>query len=231
MKKAIPYYRVSTPRQGKSGLGLDVQQKSVGDYAAYHELSLLEDYIEIETGKNNKRPVLKKALQRCKKEDAVLLIAKLDRLGRNVAFISALMESEVRFVAIDNPQATPLVLHMLAAFAEHEGREISDRTKQALAAAKKRGVQLGRHGALVLSKRNKEAAKQFAKKMEPILWGLQEKGFKTLKQKAAELNRLQIPTFQAKGSHKWHITTVHMLLSRIKKMKQPSTKSHGECSE
>ena len=116
----IAYYRVSTDRQGDSGLGLEAQGKTVRDYLAHHDGELVVTYTEVESGKRNNRPELQKALEACRKEKATLVIAKLDRLGRNVAFISHLMESKVEFVAVDNPHTNKLMLHMLAALAEHE---------------------------------------------------------------------------------------------------------------
>ena len=135
MKKAITYYRVSTERQGESGLGLLAQQKAVKDFAWANDYQLMGEFVEVESGKKNNRPVLVQALDRCKRENATLLIAKLDRLGRNVAFISKLMESGVDFKAVDNPHASKLVVHMMAVFAEHERDQISQRTAAALKAA------------------------------------------------------------------------------------------------
>ncbi len=140
--KAITYYRVSTDRQGKSGLGLEAQQDSVKRFIS-DKYNVLNSYIEIESGKNNHRPELHKAVEECKKNKAVLIIAKLDRLSRNVAFISSLMDAGIEFIAVDNPQANKLMIHILAAFAEHEREQISIRTKDALKAAKQRGVKLG----------------------------------------------------------------------------------------
>jgi len=114
MKRAIPYYRVSSQQQGRSGLGLEAQQLAVHDFAKSNELMLLRQFTEIESGRKNNRPVLLEALQACKKENAVLLIAKLDRLGRNVAFISRLMESHIEFIAVDNPFANKLIVHIMA---------------------------------------------------------------------------------------------------------------------
>ena len=136
----IAYFRVSTDRQGKSGLGLEAQRESVNRYLESVGWNLIGEYVEVESGKRKNRPQLAAALQACKKEKATLLIAKLDRLARNVHFISGLMESRVDFVAADNPHANKLMIHLLAAFAEHEREQISQRTKEALAAAKARGV-------------------------------------------------------------------------------------------
>jgi DNA invertase Pin-like site-specific DNA recombinase len=215
MKKAIPYYRVSTERQGYSGLGLDAQTKAIRDYARANGLKLLKEFTEVESGRNSKRPVLAKALAECKKEDAILLIAKLDRLGRNVVFISTLMESKVKFIAVDNPYANDLMLHIMAAFAEHEHRAISTRTKEALKAAKRRGVKLGEFGKNVLSKRNRKKSEAFAKKMTPIIKKLKEQGYETVREIADELNKRRIATYSGKDA-RWHVATVHNLLARIK---------------
>jgi DNA invertase Pin-like site-specific DNA recombinase len=138
----IAYYRVSTPRQGTSGLGLEVQRAAVLHHIGTGRLAA--EYTEVESGKRHmNRPQLLAALAECRKKRGTLVIAKLDRLGRNVAFISALMEGGADFVCCDNPHANRLMLHMLAAFAQHEREQISERTKAALAAAKARGVKLG----------------------------------------------------------------------------------------
>lgn len=143
MKKLIAYFRVSTQKQGKSGLGLEGQQAAVEAFAKQTGASVLHTYTEIESGKRKDRPELAKALAHAKRSKATLVVAKLDRLARNVAFLSALMESGVEFVACDNPHANRLTIHILAAVAEDEARRISERTKAALAAAKARGTKLG----------------------------------------------------------------------------------------
>lgn len=140
----IAYYRVSTGKQAKSGLGLEAQQAAVRAFVDGHKTSTLEGgYVEVETGKRKDRPELAKALAHCRRAKAVLVVAKLDRLARNVAFTSALMESKVDFVCCDNPHASRLTIHILAAVAEDEARRVSERTKAALAAAKARGTRLG----------------------------------------------------------------------------------------
>src|ERR1700732_1524835 len=145
----IAYYRVSTGRQGASGLGLEAQRAAVYRHIGAGQLAA--EYTEVESGKKHtNRPQLLTALQECRRKKATLVIAKLDRLGRNVAFISALMESGADFVCCDNPHANRLMLHMLAAFAAHEREQISQRTKAALAAAKARGVKLGNPCSLIL---------------------------------------------------------------------------------
>ena len=142
-KALISYLRVSTKKQSVSGLGLEAQQAAVAEYAAKEGLKVVAEYVEVESGKKAARPELAKALNHCRAAKATLVISKLDRLSRNVAFLSGLMEAGVEFVALDNPTATPFTLHILAAVAEQEAKDISKRTKDALAAAKKRGVKLG----------------------------------------------------------------------------------------
>ena len=142
MTKCIAYYRVSTDRQGRSGLGLEAQTASVRDYVA-NQGELICEYTEVESGKRNDRPELTKALAHARRIGGTLIIAKLDRLARNVAFTATLMESGTNFVAVDNPNANSLTIHILAAVAEDEARRISARTKAALSAYKARGGKLG----------------------------------------------------------------------------------------
>lgn len=140
----IAYYRVSTQRQGESGLGLEAQEAAVLVHVNCHG-RLLASYREIESGRKKDRPELKKAIAHATRSKAVLVVAKMDRLARNVAFTSALMESGVEFVACDLPTANKLTIHILAAVAEAEAEAISQRTKAALAAHKARGGKLGAH--------------------------------------------------------------------------------------
>ena len=134
----VSYLRVSTQRQGKSGLGLEAQREAVTGYLNGGNWTLVQEVVEVESGKRNDRPELKRALSLCRLHRAVLLVAKLDRLARNVAFVSALMEAGVKFVAVDLPQANELTVHIMAAMAEYEAKAISARTKAALAASKKK---------------------------------------------------------------------------------------------
>ena len=133
--KYVAYYRVSTRRQGRSGLGLEAQRLAVERFNG----SLIAEYTEVESGRRNARPELQKALAHCRATKSTLLIAKLDRLSRNVAFLSALMDSGAEIVAADMPDANRLTLHIMAALAEHESKMISDRTKAAIAARVARG--------------------------------------------------------------------------------------------
>jgi DNA invertase Pin-like site-specific DNA recombinase len=139
----VAYYRVSTEQQGRSGLGLEAQQAAVRAYLNGGAWTLLGEFVEVESGKRADRPELARALEHCRLTGAVLVVAKLDRLTRNMAFLAALMDSGVEFVACDNPHANRLTLHLLGAVAEHERGMISARTKAALEAAKARGVALG----------------------------------------------------------------------------------------
>ena len=143
MKTFIAYYRVSTDRQGRSGLGLDAQAAAVTGFVAGAG-QLAATFTEIESGKANDRPQLALAIAAARKAKATLVIAKLDRLSRNVAFIATLMDAGVDFVAVDNPNATRLTLHILAAVAEHERAMISERTRAGVTAARRRGVRFGR---------------------------------------------------------------------------------------
>lgn len=197
MKTAIAYYRVSTDQQGKSGLGLEAQQEAVRLFSEREGYQVTAHYTEIE--KKNKRPELSAALDQCRKKKATLIIAKLDRLGRNVAFIANLMESRVQFKAVDNPHANELIIHLLAALAQHERRQISTRTKDALQAAIRRGKQLGKHGKEVLSQQNSEAADEFAERMRPTIAEIEQRGMTTIRAICEELNRREIPTFRSQG--------------------------------
>lgn len=142
-KPIVAYYRVSTDRQGIRGLGIEAQQAAVEQYSRHTGGGLLAEYREAESGKKSDRPELREALKHARRARAVLVVAKLDRLSRNLAFLSALMESSVEFVCCDNPHANRLTLHILAAVAEDEAVRISERTKAALAAYKRRGGVLG----------------------------------------------------------------------------------------
>jgi DNA invertase Pin-like site-specific DNA recombinase len=142
-KKLVAYYRVSTKQQGASGLGLEGQMAAVATFARTNGAEIVRAYREVETGKRSDRPELLKAIAHAKRSRAGLIIAKLDRLARNVALTANLMESGVDFVACDNPHTNRLTIHILAAVAEDEAKRISDRTRAALAAYKARGGVLG----------------------------------------------------------------------------------------
>jgi DNA invertase Pin-like site-specific DNA recombinase len=191
--KWVAYYRVSTDRQGKSGLGLDAQRKAVADYLNGGSWTLGAEYTEVESGKRtDNRPQLAAALATCKRLRAKLVVAKLDRLSRNVAFISALLNSGVEFVAADMPHANKMTLQVLAVFAEHERDMISARTKQALAAARERGVKLGgpniAEAAKLGAASNRANADRFAANTLPIIHEIQASGVTTLRGIAHALN-------------------------------------------
>jgi DNA invertase Pin-like site-specific DNA recombinase len=180
--KFVAYFRVSTQKQGLNGLGMDAQKETIRQFLS-NGAELIGEFVEVETGKGAnalaKRPQLAAALELCKKTGAKLLIAKLDRLARNVHFVSGLMESKVKFVACDMPEANDLTIHVMAAFAEHEAKRISQRTKDGLAAAKARGVVLGVAGAENLRRNVSErqsVARENAERLSPVLIGLRTQG-------------------------------------------------------
>jgi DNA invertase Pin-like site-specific DNA recombinase len=212
----ITYFRVSTARQGISGLGLDAQRLTVSQFLARGSRMALAEFVEVETGKGanalEKRPELRQALDLCKKSGATLLIAKLDRLARNVHFVSGLMESKVKFVACDLPEANQLTIHIMAAFAEHEARRISGRTRDALAAAKARGVVLGATGPANLKRNTKErqdAAKAFSARLVPLLNGFAAQGL-SRRAMVVQLNDLGI---KAPRGGAWSLGQVQRIAS------------------
>jgi DNA invertase Pin-like site-specific DNA recombinase len=204
----VAYYRVSTDRQGRSGLGLAAQQQTVRAFVAGGQV--ITEFTEVETGKRNDRPELAKALAACRRHKAKLVIAKLDRLSRNLAFIAAMMDSGVEFVAVDNPYASRLTLHILAAVAEHEREMIAERTRAALQAAKARGTRLGRYGAEVLAPAYRQAAMERARQIAPVLADLKNQGLST-RAMAGALTARGIPT---PAGGKWHPASVARLLDR-----------------
>ena len=217
----IAYYRVSTDRQGQSGLGLDAQRKVVMDYLDGGNWQLVAEYTEVESGKRNDRPELAAALDACKRQKAKLVIAKIDRLARNVHFISGLMESGVDFVATDMPEANKLTVHIMAAMAEYEREQISDRTKKALAVVKARGKKLGwsmpsrrreqREASRQGVKSNVAHADQFAENTLPIIREIQAAGINTLQGVAEAMNARGVRTARGK---KWFPATVKNILAR-----------------
>jgi DNA invertase Pin-like site-specific DNA recombinase len=216
--KFVVYLRVSTPRQGQSGLGLEAQREAVRVFLNGGTHETVEEFVEVETGKGSnalkKRPKLKAALDACKANKATLLIAKLDRLARNVHFVSGLMESDVDFVAVDFPQANRLTIHILAAVAEHEREMISQRTKAALAAAKARGVVLGAAGPANLRpnvEARQRAALEFAERVRPLFDGMKARKV-SQRQMADELNVAGVRTQHGK---QWSQTQVNRVLARL----------------
>jgi DNA invertase Pin-like site-specific DNA recombinase len=207
----VSYCRVSTLRQGKSGLGLEAQRSAVQNYVDEVGGEIIETFVEVESGSSKNRPQLTGALTYCKRHKAVLVIAKLDRLARNVAFVSTLMEAGVEFIAVDAPYANRFMLHILAAVAEHEREQISARTKAALAAAKTRGVQLGMNGAKLAAAHRQQAAAH-AEAVRAAVRSAQLAGCTTLQSMANWLNGHSVPT--ATGGL-WHATTVARVQKRL----------------
>ncbi|MGA2797091.1 MAG: recombinase family protein [Thermoguttaceae bacterium] len=212
MKNIIGYYRVSTVKQEQSGLGEEGQLAALSAYRKEHGGRILSIYHEVESGKIADRPELLKALAHAKRSQAVLVVAKLDRLSRNVNFISQVMDSGVEFVACDQPFASRLTLHILAAIAEHEAKQISERTKAALHAYKERGGVLGgadpRCNNLTQANRlkgnkhsikvNAERARQAYSDLLPMMIECRQSGM-TLQQIADQLNSLGHTTRQGKA--------------------------------
>lgn len=213
-KQFIAYYRVSTERQGMSGLGLEAQREAIASYLTHVGGTLAAEYTEIESGKRKDRPQLLAALAECRRSKSVLVIAKLDRLARNVAVIANLIESGVEFVACDNPHANRLMLHLLAAFAEHEREMISERTKAALAAARARGVRLGSY-ATVLAAKSREQADEFATTIREEFAAARREGATNA---AAIARRMNEKGIRPPREGQWHAKTVIRIEQRLARL-------------
>lgn len=216
--KFVTYYRVSTVKQGKSGLGLEAQQESVTAYLISTTGKAISEFKEVETGKGSnaleRRPILRDALAACKKHGATLLIAKLDRLARNVHFISGMIESGVDFVAADMPNANKVMLQMHAVMSEWERDQISARTKAALAAAKARGVILGVAGRANLKSNiesRQQAADSFAENMRPLIESMKGRGL-SQRRMVDTLNATRTPA--TKGGS-WSLSQLQRVISRL----------------
>jgi DNA invertase Pin-like site-specific DNA recombinase len=211
----VAYLRVSTVRQGESGLGLEAQRAAVEAFARHHGGGIVACFVEVETGKRSDRPELAKALEAARKGKATLLIAKLDRLARNVAFIANLMDAGVDFLACDQPFASRLTLHILAAVAEDEARRISERTKAALQAAKARGRKLGSPVAAKTVAKARAARSVYAAKANAttlaVVREVQGSGVATL---AGIARALQARGLKTPGGHSaWQAVQVSRLLA------------------
>ena len=213
--KFVSYYRVSTDKQGKSGLGLDAQKAAVADRLNGGRWQTVGEFTEIESGKRTSRPKLEAAIAACKKHKAKLVVAKLDRLSRDVGFIHKLIGSGVEVLFADLPDLSgamgKFVLITMANVAELEAGLISERTKAALKAAKARGVKLGRHGAQVLAPKYQEEARLRAMQLEPLMREFQEKGY-SRNRMAVELNKRKVPT--PRGG-RWDHSSVRNVLQRL----------------
>jgi DNA invertase Pin-like site-specific DNA recombinase len=218
----IAYERVSTARQGASGLGLEAQRKTIDGFAQIRGAEVIGRFTEVESGRNPDRPELGKAIQLARLTGATLVIAKLDRLSRNAAFLLTLRDSGVRFLAVDMPEANDLTVGIMALVAQQEREAISRRTKEALAVAKARGVNLGNpNGAAALRRAGKggEAlraavaanAKAFATDLAPVLADIRAQGHTSLRAIADELTRRGMRT---RRGGRWSVSNVRALLAR-----------------
>ena len=221
--KFVSYLRVSTAKQGRSGLGLEAQRAAIDAYAAPRRLSELKTFTEVESGKSNARPELAKALHLCKVTGSTLVIAKLDRLSRNAAFLLTLRDSGVKFIAADMPDANELTVGIMALVAEQERIAISRRTREALQAAKARGRRLGNpNGAAALRRAGKgnvagvmavvASADAHARDLEPVIQSLRDEGIVSLGGIAAALTERGMRT--PRGGQ-WHKASVRNLLARL----------------
>lgn len=231
--KFVAYYRVSTAKQGASGLGLEAQQQAVRLYLNGGAWELIAEFTEVESGKHADRPVLAQAMERCRLTGATLLIAKLDRLSRNVHFLSGLMEQRVRFVACDMPDANDLTVHIMAAVAQQEAKAISARTKAAMGSIKARLdageeyvsrrsgrtlARLGNPNGLTVSRRDlgsaatREKARAFAAAVLPTIKEAQAEGATSLAAIAARLNAMHVRSAAGKP---WTATGVKRVLDRV----------------
>ena len=222
--KFIAYLRVSTDKQGREGLGIEAQRKSIADYLNGGAWELLQEYVEVESGKNsNNRPQLQDALRACKRTGASLVIAKLDRLSRDPDFLGVLMKSAIDFIACDMPEANKFMIRIMAALAEKEREMISDRTKAALKAAKARGVKLGNpenatpegraKGIISSREKRQEKADKFASEVFPIIQEYKAQG-QSLRQIATALNLSN--TLSASGKvGAWTASAVKVVVDRL----------------
>lgn len=220
----IAYYRVSTQGQGKSGLGLEAQRKAVAEFAAREGFSIVGEHVEVETGKGSdaleRRPVLAAALAEARRAKGAVIVAKLDRLSRDVAFVAGLMAQRVPFIVAElGADADPFMLHLFAALAEKERAMISARTKAALAAAKERGVKLGNPAladARVKAEQSRTAnADDFARTVAPVIHAIQSQGVTTLRGIARELVARKVETRRGGA---WTPVQVSDLLKRLERV-------------
>jgi len=217
MKPIVSYIRVSTARQGRSGLGLDAQRVAIARFCEAEGYALVGEHVEVETGKGadalERRPELAAALAAAKRRKCPVLVAKLDRLSRDVAFIAGLMSQRVPFIVAElGPDADPFMLHIYAALAEKERRLISARTTAALAAAKARGVRLGRNGAERLAPIYRAQAAERAQELAPVVAEIRAAGASSLREIAAGLNARGLSSAEGKP---WSAMQVKRVLERV----------------
>jgi DNA invertase Pin-like site-specific DNA recombinase len=236
MSRIVAYYRVSTDDQGASGLGMEAQQRDVAALCAGRGWDIVAEYREVESGKRNDRPRLSEALHHAKVTNSTLVIAKLDRLSRNAAFIAALQDSGAKFIAADMPEATELTVHIMAAVAQAERKAIGKRTADALASVKARGTwvkadgtpyksgsRLGNPNGTAAIRRAgkgnlaaihsiKGNADSFARDLQPVLQRMRSDGLHSLNQIAQGLNA---GDFATPRGGRWHPSSVRNLLARV----------------
>ncbi len=221
--RIVAYERVSTARQGASGLGMEAQRQAIEGYSAGRGGTILARFTEVESGRNPDRPELARALHLAKVTGAVLVIAKLDRLSRNAAFLLTLRDSGVRFVAVDLPEANDLTVGIMALVAQQEREATSRRTKEALAVAKGRGVKLGNPNGAAALRRAAEGgvalraviaanADLHARDLSPVVEDIRAGGATSLRAIAAELNGRGMLT---RRGGRWHVSTVMNLLDGL----------------
>lgn len=221
--RLVAYHRVSTARQGRSGLGLEAQKVAIERLAVERAAEVIATFTEVESGQINSRPELAEALHLARITGATLAIAKLDRLSRNAAFLLTLRDSGVRFIAADMPEANDFTVGIMALVAQQERAAIARRTREALAAAKARGVTLGNpNGAAALRRAGKGGsalrtavvanADAFARELAPVVTELRRAGHTSLRPIAEELNRRGIMT---RRGARWHVSNVKNLIERL----------------
>lgn len=224
----VAYYRVSTDRQGRSGLGLEAQKAAVEALLKRSGSLLRAEFTEVQSGKDDDRPQLNEALRLCRLTNSTLVIAKLDRLSRNVAFLATLQQSGTKFIACDLPEANELVVHILAAVAQAERKAISERTIAALAAARVRGIRLGnprlkpgtRASAAIATQARSRRAVDRATELTDVIGNAVKLGHVTLRQVAHYLNELGIAS---PNGRQWHANSVRRIRQRGVPSTQPAS--------
>ena len=217
--KYVTYLRVSTDKQGIAGLGMEAQRKAVEDLAAARGAEILAEFSEVESGSKDDRPELMAALELCRKEKAALLVAKVDRLGRSVAQIAVLLESEVEITIADMPVADRFNVHIIAAVAELERKKISERTTAALAALKAKGKKLGSKNIRAVAAAGRAArtlkANEIAENVYPVIERIKKFGVTSLRGIAQELTERKIST--PSGRPVWHPQQVKLIIERVER--------------
>lgn len=225
--RLVAYERVSTARQGRSGLGLEAQRKAIDDFAGARAAEVLARFTEVESGKRSDRPELMRALTLAKLTGATLVIAKLDRLSRNAAFLLTLRDSGVRFLAVDMPEANDLTVGIMALVAQQEREAISRRTKEALAAAKARGAKLGNPNGAAALRRSEDGGRSLrravaenadchARDLADVVATIRSEGHRSLRSIAGQLNERGILT---RRGGQWHVSNVRNLLKRLDRVR------------